>query len=155
MRWLTAASYAVGAILLAFLYYWLVVQIVGYAAVVPRTGWWMNAAPTIGRRAAAVAWLEAMNTGAMIVAATPVALLGAYAYPRRAMGVVALAAAAAATYALAPTFRSDIWPLLHGFALWVTVIDAIKMAVLPPLLTWIVSGPISNTPCRPNGPSRA
>jgi hypothetical protein len=142
MFWCVAAAVA-----LAAAYYWIVVELAGYASVLPAPKWWM--ARPIGRTAAWLIWGELLNTSAMAIAAVPIAVGAGLAGGRRAVAVAAAAGAVAASYGLYPTFQPSVWPLVHGLSLAVVLIDSTKMAVLPALLAWALRGRLGTRPLSP------
>jgi hypothetical protein len=144
MRWRRIAAYLVGTLALAVVYYWLVVELVGLSAAIPRPRWWVGLYPIVGRYLAALAWAELLNTGGMLIAALISAFIGSRLFGARAILVTALASAIAAIYGVLPTFGASIWPYVSGEILVVTLLDCIKMAVLPIFLVWPLAGGLSN-----------
>ncbi len=140
MRWRTLVVYTVGGVVLAFLYYWLVAELVGYSAAVPRPGWWMNLAPTIGRRAAGLVWSEILNTVAMCTAALAAGWAAVLMFRSHALAVVVIAATAAAAYGLGET--SGVLSTSHmrvgtGFTV-LLMADSFKIAILPTVLVTLL-----------------
>lgn len=144
MHWRQAAQCAVGTLALAVIYYWLVVELVGFSAAISKPNWWAGLLPLIGRHLSALAWAELLNTGGMTVAAIISALIGSRLFGPRALTITASASAMAAIYGVAPMFSTSIWPYVHGEILAVTSFDCLKMGLLPTLLVWLFAGGSSN-----------
>ena len=132
----------ISGLLLAFLYYWLVVEFVGYSAAMAAPKWVLS----IGHRTPTLlTWTEALNTAAMAAAALLSALAARLVFGSRALMVAGSGAVAAAIYGLMSGLRAVDWSHMHvSFTVWF-VADYVKMAVLPVLLVLALRGWPSNT----------
>ncbi|HEY2808497.1 MAG TPA: hypothetical protein VGI91_06855 [Steroidobacteraceae bacterium] len=123
----------ISAVLLAAAYYFLLIELVGFASTLKWPNWWLDVFGS--SQGAKDAWIIATYTLGVLAAAVPVAL-GALLNTRAfLMGMVASAlAVAVAAY---PSFRPDIWALIWANHPGYFFLDQLKMLVAVPLLVWL------------------
>ena len=95
---------------LAAAYYYLLAYSVGCMLAQHWPAWWFSAFPA--RHLGAVAWLVAMHTSGVLVAALPVAGLAVMIDSGKAIWIAAGAALLATAGAVLPSLKPEIWPLL-------------------------------------------
>jgi len=130
------------AVILAAVYFYLLVYLIGWMGARERPGWWLGVFPS--RRAAAIVWLVALHTGAVLSAAFPVAA-AAVIVTRKAAVLLGLSAAVLATVvAVLPSLSPTMWPVVWGGHPVFFVTDQIELIVAVPFLAWVIRGASSN-----------
>jgi hypothetical protein len=128
--------FALAAVILAAVYFYLLVYLIGWMSAHERPSWWLGTFPS--RHAAAIAWLVALHTAAVSLAAVPVAAT-AVIIARKDAVLLALSAAVLATAAAAiPSLSSTIWPIIWNSNPIFFVTDQAKLIVAVPFLAWVL-----------------
>ena len=134
--------FTLAAVVLAAVYYYLLVFLVGWTSVHERPGWWLRLFPT--RHLAVIAWLATLHTAAVLLAALPVAV-ATVVIARREAVLLGLSVAVLATVAGAtPLFGSAVWPLIWDSHPIFFITDQIKLIVAVPVVAWILRAAPSN-----------
>jgi hypothetical protein len=134
--------FTVAALILAAVYYYLLVFLVGWTSVRVRPEWWLGLFPT--RHVAVIAWLVTLHTAAVLLAALPVAIVTVVIARREAVLLGLTAAVLATVLAVAPSFGSAVWPLIwHSHPIFF-ITDPIKLIVAVPAVTWVLRAASSN-----------
>jgi hypothetical protein len=127
---------------LAAVYYYLLLYIVGWGMALHWPGWWFGAFPN--RHIAGVTWLVTIHTGSVLLAALPVAIASvAIARDKAALlGVAAGVLAAAA--GILPVLSPTIWPLVWSNHPIFFIADQIKIIAVVPFIAWVLFRVSSN-----------
>jgi hypothetical protein len=128
--------FALAAGVLAAVYYYLLVYLVGWTSAHERPGWWLGVFPT--RHSAVIAWLVALHTAAVLLAALPVALVTVIIARREAVLLGLTVAVLATVVAVAPSLSSTIWPLIWNSHPIFFITDQIKLIVAVPAVAWVL-----------------
>jgi hypothetical protein len=134
--------FTLAAVVLAAVYYYLLVFLVGWTSVHERPGWWLGVFPT--RHLAVIAWLVILHTAAVLMAALPVAVATVVIARREAVLLGLTVAVLATVVAVAPSFSSAIWPLIWGSHPIFFITDQIKLIVAVPAIAWVLRAASSN-----------
>jgi hypothetical protein len=134
--------FTLAAVVLAAVYYYLLVFLVGWTSVHERPGWWLGVFPT--RHLAVIAWLVILHTVAVLMAALPVAVATVVIARREAVLLGLTVAVLATVVAVAPSFSSAIWPLIWGSHPIFFITDQIKLIVAVPAIAWVLRAASSN-----------
>ena len=135
------------SLMLALLYYRLTVFLVGYSAAVAKPAWWSDLLPTMSPHAAALTWLEILNTAAMTLAALLTALAALKIFGARALAATAFSSAGVAVYSLSETIRVTSWAFTPNDFLIVLLTDTVKIVAIPVLLVLMLRHWASNLRC--------
>jgi hypothetical protein len=136
------------ALLLAVIYYYSLVYLVGWMNAQQRPGWWLSVFPT--RKIAALGWVIGVHTFAVLLAALPIAV-AAVILARTNAVLLGLAAAVLATgAAVAPALGSAVWPLIWNGHPIFFVTDQAKLIVAVPFLAWVLRAVSSNNRSEPS-----
>jgi hypothetical protein len=128
-------QFILAAVVLAAVYYYLLVFLVGWTSVHERPVWWLSVFPT--RPFAVIAWLVVLHTAAVLLAALPVAVATVL-IARKAAVLLGLTVAVLATVvAVFPSLSSTIWPLIWQSHPIFFVTDQIKLIVAVPAIVSI------------------
>jgi hypothetical protein len=130
------------AVVLAAVYYYSLVFLVGWTSVHERPGWWLGVFPT--RHFAVVAWLVALHTAAVLLAALPVAVVSVVIARREAVLLGLTVAVLATVVAVVPSLSSTIWPLIWDSHPVFFITDQIKLIVAVPAIAWVLRTETSN-----------
>jgi hypothetical protein len=134
--------FALTAVILAVVYYYLLVYLVGWTSAQQRPGWWLAVFPT--RRIGVLGWLIALHTFAVLLAALPIAV-AAVVIARTTAVLLGLTAAVLATAAaVAPSLSSAIWPLIWNNHPIFFVTDQVKLIDAVPFIAWVLRAASSN-----------
>jgi hypothetical protein len=134
--------FALAAAMLAVVYYYLLVYLVGWMSAQQRPGWWLDIFPT--RRVGILGWLIALHTFAVLLAALPVAVAAVVIARRQAVLLGTTAAVITTAVAVAPSFNSAIWPLLWTSHPIFFVTDQAKIIFAVPFIAWVLRTAFSN-----------
>lgn len=143
MRAATWIWFVLAVVLLAFLYSYLLLFLVGYAVAIPRPSWWEGIFAS--RHFAMLLWLTVVHTIAVFAAAAPIALLSLVSVPARALLVGVSASALAIAVQTLPSLSPEIWPLIWNNNPTSFFIDTIKCVAAVPVLIWLLRKLPSNT----------
>jgi hypothetical protein len=124
------------AAVLAAVYYYLLVFLIGLTSTRLWPAWWYAVFPS--RHMAAVTWMAGWHTIGVIGAALPAALAAVFIMRSRAALLGALAGALATIFAVLPSLSPNIWPLIWNNHPIFFVTDQIKLLVAVPFIAWIV-----------------
>jgi hypothetical protein len=127
--------FTLAAVVLAAVYYYLLLFLVGWTSVHARPGWWLGLFPT--RHLAVIAWLVTLHTAAVLLAALPVAVATVVIARREAVLLGLTVAVLATVVAVAPSFSSAIWPLIWDTHPIFFITDQIKLIVAVPAIAWV------------------
>ena len=133
LSWIRAALMVV---VLAAAYDYLLAHTWGYVSAIGWADWWMAAFPT--KDAAALSWLIATHTAAVLAAAAPVALASLSMLPGRPVLLAAIAGLAVTVVELLPETTPELWPLEWGAHPVFFVTDQLKIIVAMPVLVWLL-----------------
>jgi hypothetical protein len=134
--------FTLAAVVLAAVYYYLLVFLVGWTSVHVRPEWWLGLFPT--RYVAVIAWLVTLHTAAVLLAALPVAVATVVIARREAVLLGLTAAVLATVVAVAPSFGSAVWLLIwHSHPVFI-ITDPIKLIVAVPAVAWVLRAASSN-----------
>lgn len=128
--------FALTAAVLAAVYFYLLVYLIGWMSVRQRPGWWLGAFPT--RYVAAITWLIVLHTAAVLCAAIPVAVAAVVLARQKAVQLGLAAAALATAVAIIPSLSSTIWPVIWNSHPVFFVTDQIKLVVTVPFIAWVL-----------------
>jgi hypothetical protein len=134
--------FTLAAVVLAAVYYYLLVFLVGWTSVHERPGWWLGVFPT--RHLAVIAWLVTLHTAAVLMAALPVAVATVVIARREAVLLGLTVAVLATVVAVAPSFSTAIWPLIWDSHPIFFITDQIKLIVAVPAVAWVLRAASSN-----------
>jgi hypothetical protein len=124
------------AAVLAVVYYYLLIYLIGWSPLLQWPAWWIRAFPT--RQIAIVIWLVSVHTLAVLSAAFPVALASVVIARNRAALLGAVAAVLATAWAILPSLSPTIWPLIWNNHPVYFITDQIKLLVAVPFLVWVI-----------------
>ncbi len=128
--------FTLATVVLAAVYYYLLVFLVGWTSVHERPGWWLGLFAT--RHLAAIAWLVTLHTAAVLLAALPVAVTTVVIARREAVLLGLTVAVLATAVAVAPSFSSAVWPLIRDSHPIFFITDQIKLIVAVPVVAWVL-----------------
>lgn len=134
--------FGVAAVVLAAVYYYLLVFLVGWTSMHERPGWWVGVFPT--RHLAVITWLVALHTVAVLLAALPVAVATVLIARGEAVLLGFTVAVSATVVAVAPSLSSTIWPLIWASHPIFFLTDQIKLIVAVPAVAWVLRAASSN-----------
>jgi hypothetical protein len=134
--------FVLAAVVLAAVYYYSLVFLVGWTSVDERPAWWLGVFPT--RHFAVVAWLVVLHTAAVLLAALPVAVATVVIARREAVLLGLTVAVLATVVAVLPSLSSTIWPLIWNSHPVFFITDQIKLIVAVPAIAWILRAASSN-----------
>jgi hypothetical protein len=134
--------FALAAVILGVMYYYLLVYLVGWMSTHERPGWWVGMFPT--RRIGALGWLVLLHTAAVLLAALPVAVAAVIIEPTKAVLVALTAAVLATIVAVVPSLSSTIWPIIWNSNPILFVTDQAKLIVAVPFIAWVLRAASSN-----------
>jgi hypothetical protein len=134
--------FALAAVILGVMYYYLLVYLVGWMSTHERPGWWVGMFPT--RRIGALGWLVLLHTAAVLIAAFPVAVAAVVIERTRAVLLALTAAVLATVAAVVPSLSSTIWPIIWNSNPILFVTDQAKLIVAVPFIAWVLRAAFSN-----------
>lgn len=130
------------AVILAAVYYYLLVYLVGLMSTSQRPEWWLGVFSS--RRVAALSWLVVLHTSAVLSAAVPIAVTAVFIARAEAILLGFVAAVLATAVAVAPSFSSTIWPVIWSSHPIFFVTDQVKLIVAVPFIAWVLRAASSN-----------
>jgi hypothetical protein len=134
--------FALAAVILGVMYYYLLVYLVGWMSTHERPGWWVGMFPT--RRIGALGWLVLLHTSAVLLAALPIAVAAVIIERTQAVLLALTAAVLATIVAVVPALSSTIWPIIWNSNPILFVTDQAKLIVAVPLIAWVLRAASSN-----------
>jgi hypothetical protein len=134
--------FALAAVILAAVYLYLLVYLIGWMSAHARPNWWLGVLPS--RRASAIAWLVALHTAAVLSAAFPVAVAAVIITRKKAVQLGLVAATLATVVAVLPSLSSTMWPVVWGSHPVFFVTDQVKIIVAVPFVVLVVRSASSN-----------
>jgi hypothetical protein len=134
--------FALAAVILGIMYYYLLVYLVGWMSTHERPGWWVGMFPT--RRIGALGWLVLLHTGAVLLAALPVAVAAVIIVRTKAVLLALTAAVIATVAAVVPELSPTIWPIIWNSNPILFVTDQAKLIVAVPFIAWVLRAASSN-----------
>jgi len=134
--------FAVVAVLLSVVYYYLLIYIVGWMSAQRLPGWWFRAFPSshVGLRI----WLVAEHSVAVLSAALPVGVAAVLCSRQNAVQLGLIAGSIATVAAVVPSLNPTIWPLVWNNHPVFFVTDQIKLIAAVPFVAWVLRGASSN-----------
>lgn len=127
---------ALAATMLAVVYYFLLISIVGRVMATHGPAWWYEL--RVNRHVASTVWLVAAHTIAVLTAALPIAIASVTIADKKAVLLASAAGALAVVIALVP-MTSATWSLVWAGHPYFFVADQIKIIVAVPLAAWVIS----------------
>src|SRR5450631_568473 len=134
--------FALAAVILGVVYYYLLVYLVGWMSTHARPGWWIGMFPT--RRIGALGWLILLHTAAVLLAALPVAVAAVIIVRTKTVLLALTAAVLATVAAVVPSLSSTIWPIIWNSDPILFVTDQAKLIVAVPFIAWVLRAASSN-----------
>jgi hypothetical protein len=134
--------FVISAVVLATVYYYLLVYLIGWVNTYQRPVWWLGVFPS--RRVAAIAWLVTIHTAAVLSAALPISVTAVLFIRKEAVLLGLVAAAIATLVAVVPLLTPTLWPLIWNSHPVFFVTDQIKLIVAVPFLAWVLRAASSN-----------
>jgi F0F1-type ATP synthase membrane subunit c/vacuolar-type H+-ATPase subunit K len=133
--------FAVVAVLLSVVYYYLLIYIVGWMSAQRLPGWWIKAFPSsnVGLRI----WAVAEHSVAVLSAALPVGVAAVLCSRQNAVQLGLIAGSIATVAAVAPSLTATIWPLIWNHPVFF-VTDQIKLIGAVPFVAWVLRSASSN-----------
>ena len=128
--------FALAAVILGVVYYYLLVCLIGWMSTHERPGWWIGVFPS--RRIGATVWLIALHTAAVSLAALPVAVIAVIIARPNAVLLALTAAVLATTAAVVPALSSTIWPIIWNSNPIFFVTDQLKLIAAVPIIAWVL-----------------
>jgi hypothetical protein len=113
--------FALTAMILGIVYYYLLVYLVGWMSTHERPGWWIG-----------------------MLAALPIAVAAVIIERTRAVLLALTAAVLATVAAVVPSLSSTIWPIIWSSNPILFVTDQAKLIVAVPLIAWVLRAASSN-----------
>jgi biotin transporter BioY len=121
---------------LGFLYFYLLVLLIGWMSSTHRPSWWFDIFPS--RQVVAVVWLICLHTIGVVFAAVPIAIAVVAIARERAVLLGVIVGVVATTLTILPSLRPDIWQLAWSSHPIFFITDQIKLLVAVPLVAWII-----------------
>jgi F0F1-type ATP synthase membrane subunit c/vacuolar-type H+-ATPase subunit K len=134
--------FAVVAVLLSVVYYYLLICIVGWMSARRLPGWWLGAFPS--RHVGLTIGLVAEHSVAVLSAALPVGVAAVLCFRQNAVQLGLIAASIATVAAVVPSLTPTIWPLIWNNHPIFFVTDQIKLIAAVPFVAWVLRGASSN-----------
>lgn len=128
--------FGLAAPILGFVYFYLLVLLIGLTSSTLRPSWWIDIFPN--RHVAAVMWLICLHTAGVVFAAIPMAIAVVAVVRERAVLLGAIVGVVATALAILPSLRPDIWQLAWSSHPIFFITDQIKLIVAVPLAAWII-----------------
>jgi len=122
--------------LLAALYFFFLIFVIGWTSATSWPPWWLAVFPS--RHIGAVTWMIGLHTIAVFSAAIPVAVAAVLIVRERAALLGAIVSVIATTIAVLPSLSRDIWPLIWNNHPIYFVTDQIKLLVAVPIVAWMI-----------------
>src|SRR5665213_1597634 len=122
--------------ILGFLYFYLLVLLIGWTSSTLRPSWWIDIFPS--RHVAAVMWLICLHTSGVVFAAIPIAVAVVASARERAVLLAVIVGVVATTLAILLSLRPDIWQLAWNSHPIFFITDQIKLLVAVPLAAWFI-----------------
>jgi hypothetical protein len=134
--------FGLAAGVLATMYYFLLIHIIGWVMATHWPAWWFGAFPT--RHIAGSAWLVTLHTIAVLTAALPVAIASVVIARKRAVLLGATAGFLATVVSILPSLGPTVWPMMWQSHPVFFITDQIKLVVAVPFVAWVILGATSN-----------
>jgi hypothetical protein len=134
--------FAVVAVLLSVVYYYLLIYIVGWMSAQRLPGWWLGAFPS--RHVGLTIWLIAEHSVAVLSAAVPVGVAAVLLFRQSAVQLGLIAGSIATAASVVPSLTPTIWPLIWSNHPVFFVTDQIKLIAAVPFVAWVLRGASSN-----------
>jgi hypothetical protein len=134
--------FALSVVLLATVYYYLLVYLIGWVNTYPRPVWWFGVFPSRG--VGVIAWVVTIHTVAVFSAALPVGVAAVLVVRKKAVLLSSIAALIATAVAAVPSFTPTIWPLIWNSHPVFFITDQIKLIVAVPFIAWVLRGASSD-----------
>src|SRR5208282_3133474 len=128
--------FVLAAPVLAASYFYLLIFLIGWTSTRFWPSWWFGVFPS--RHIAALTWTVGLHTIGVLSAALPVAVAAVVIARERAALLGVIVGAIATTFAVLPSLRPDIWPLIWNNHPIYFVTDQIKLLVAVPIAVWII-----------------
>jgi hypothetical protein len=128
--------FGLAAPILGFVYFYLLVLLIGLTSSTLRPSWWIDIFPN--RHVAAVMWLICLHTAGVVFAAIPMAIAVVAVVRERAVLLGAIVGVVATALTIIPSLRPDIWQLAWSSHPIFFITDQIKLIVAVPLAAWMI-----------------
>ena len=116
---------------LGAMYYYLLIFLIGFTSATPWPSWWIGALPN--RHVAALIWIIGTHTMGVLFAAFPIAFATMRVLRKQAMLLGIIVGVIATIFAIFPSLRQDIWPLVWNNHPIFFVTDQIELLVAVPI----------------------
>jgi hypothetical protein len=121
---------------LAGLYFYLLVLLIGWTSAQHWPAWWFGVFPS--RHFAAVAWMVVLHTIGVLSAAVPMAFAAVIIVRKEAVFLGAVVGVLATILAVLPSLSAHIWPIVWNSHPVYFVTDQIKLLVAVPFAAWLI-----------------
>lgn len=127
---------------LAALYFYLLIFLIGWTSARPWPSWWFGIFPS--RHVAALTWMVGLHTIGVFSAAVPIAIATAVIVREHAALLGVIVGVITATLAVLPSLSPDIWPLIWNAHPILFITDQSKILAAVPIAAVIVRKLFSN-----------
>lgn len=121
---------------LAALYFYLLVFLIGLTSAQHWPSWWFGVFPS--RHFAAVLWLVVLHTTGVLSAAVPIAFAAVIIVRKKAVFLGAIVGLLATILAVLPSLSQQIWPIVWNSHPVFFITDQIKLLVAVPFVVWLI-----------------
>jgi hypothetical protein len=122
--------------ILAALYFYLLVFLIGLTFAQHWPSWWFRVFPS--RHFAAVLWLVVLHTTGVLSAAVPIAFAAVIIVRKEAVFLCAIVGLLATILAVLPSLSPHIWPIAWNSHPIFFITDQIKLLVAVPFVAWLI-----------------
>ena len=131
----TRIRLSVGAVVLAPVYFYLLVLIIGRSSALGFPDWWLGAFES--RHFAMRVWIIGNHTVAVLAAAMPIAIAACLIARNHAIQLAFAVGVLGTGLAVLPSLSPTIWPIIWKSQPTFFITDNLKILLAVPLLTWI------------------
>jgi hypothetical protein len=121
---------------LAALYFYLLVFLIGLTSTQHWPSWWFEVFPS--RHFAAVVWLVVLQTIGVLSAAVPIACAAVIIVRKEAVFLGAIVGLLATILAVLPSLSPHIWPIVWNSHPVFFITDQIKLLAAVPFVAWVI-----------------
>lgn len=121
---------------LAAIYYYLLIFLIGWTSASPWPSWWFGIFPN--RHMAVVTWMVGSHTIGVFSAAIPIAVAAVLIVREQATLLGIIVGVIATTFGVLPSLSPDIWPLIWNNHPIYFITDQIKLLLAVPIAAWII-----------------
>jgi hypothetical protein len=134
--------FALAAIILSAAYYYLLIYLLGWLNSHEKPTWWVGLFPS--RLSGALAWLIALHTAAVFLAALPVAFAAVVFIRPKAILLALITAVLVSSVDVTLVLNSAFWSIIWNSHPMLFVTDHVKIAAAVPLIAWALRAAIPN-----------